>query len=358
MDPNFWQNKTVLITGHTGFKGAWLSLWLTTLGARVVGYSLDPPTSPSLFEAANVGIDMESVIGDIRDFGLLKQTLERSQPEIVFHLAAQALILRGYRNPVETFDVNVTGTAKVLEAVRQTGGVRAMVVITSDKCYEVGKASIAFKETDSLGGADPYSSSKACAELVVAAYRSSYRDPLFSQMPPVATARAGNVIGGGDWAADRLLPDIIRAVMQNKPVAIRNPEAIRPWQHVLEPLAGYLLLAERLWHNGTQFAEVWNFGPLGEAESVGVVVNQVISLWGDGASWVQDGNHFPHETEILRLDCTKAQERLGWKPRWHLRQALAATVDWYKANVGGRDVRSVMLDQLESYQNLIAETAK
>jgi CDP-glucose 4,6-dehydratase len=272
-------------------------------------------------------------------------------------MAAQALILRGYQEPVETFDVNVVGTAKVLESVRQTGGVKALVIVTTDKCYQVGKNSAAFKETDALGGADLYSSSKACAELVVAAYRSSYCDPLFSQLPPVATARAGNVIGGGDWAPDRLLPDIIRAIMENKPVAIRNPHSIRPWQHVLEPLGGYLLLAERLWQDGSQFAEAWNFGPLGEAESVGEVVSRVINLWGDGASWVQDVTQFPHETEVLRLDCTKAQERLGWKPRWRLSQALEATVAWYKAYVQGKDIRKVIFDQLESYQDLIVGTA-
>ena len=236
------RTKAVLITGHTGFKGAWLSLWLSSLGARLTGYSLAPPTDPNLFESAKVGRGMQSVIGDIRDYSRLRQTIEKYKPEIVFHMAAQALIFRGYQSHVETFDVNALGTARLLEAVRQVGSAKAIVVVTTDKCYQVGENSAAFRETDVLGGNDPYSSSKACAELVVAAYRSSYSDPLFPQLPAVATARAGNVIGGGDWSPDRLLPDMIRAIIEKRPVAIRNLRAIRPWQHVLEPLGGYLFL--------------------------------------------------------------------------------------------------------------------
>jgi CDP-glucose 4,6-dehydratase len=358
MDPKFWHDKAVLITGHTGFKGAWLSLWLSTLGARLTGYSLVPPTDPNLFESAKVGLGMESVIGDIRDYDHLRQTIEQYKPEIVFHMAAQALIFRGYQSPIETFDVNALGTARLLEAVRQVGSAKVIVVVTTDKCYQVGENSAAFRETDVLGGNDPYSSSKACAELVVAAYRSSYSDPLFPHLPAVATARAGNVIGGGDWSPDRLLPDMIRGIIEKKPVAIRNLGAIRPWQHVLEPLGGYLLLAEKLWENGPQFSEAWNFGPLSDAESVGAVVQQVIDLWGEGASWVPDLTQHPRETRVLKLDCTKAQQRLGWKPRWQLSQALEATVAWYKAYLRGQNVRTVILDQLASYQDMIVETAR
>jgi CDP-glucose 4,6-dehydratase len=358
VNPNFWWDKTVLITGHTGFKGAWLSLWLSSLGARVTGYSLAPPTDPNLFDLANVASGMQSVTGDICNYDHLKQTVDRHKPEIVFHMAAQALIFRGYQSPLETFDVNALGTARLLEAVRQSGGVKVMVIVTTDKCYQVGENSAAFAETDALGGNDPYSSSKACAELVVAAYRSSYSNALFSQVPAVATARAGNVIGGGDWAPDRLLPDMIRAIMEKRPVAIRNPHAIRPWQHVLEPLGGYLLLAEKLWREGPQFAEAWNFGPMSDTASVGDVVRQVINLWGDGASWVPDVAQHPHETRILKLDCTKAEQRLGWKPRWQLGQALEATVAWYKAYVRGQDVRTVIFDQLQSYQNQAIQTAR
>jgi CDP-glucose 4,6-dehydratase len=356
VNPNFWRGKKIMITGHTGFKGAWLSLWLSSLGARAIGYSLDPPTHPSLFESANVQDEMESVIGDIRDYELLKKTIERHEPEIVFHMAAQSLVLRGYQTPVDTFDVNVLGTAKVLEVARRVGSVKVLVVVTTDKCYQVGKNSAAFIETDVLGGNDPYSSSKACAELVVAAYRSSYSGTNGLQVPLLATARAGNVIGGGDWAADRLLPDMVRAVMEKRPVTIRNPHSIRPWQHVLEPLGGYLLLAEKLWQDGRRFAEAWNFGPIGDAAPVAEVVERVIQLWGDGASWVQDVNHFPHETRVLKLDCSKAVERLGWKPRWNLSQALEATVDWYKAYVQGWDVRKIISDQVESYQDAGVET--
>lgn len=352
METHFWRDKAVLITGHTGFKGAWLSLWLQSLGARLVGYSLEPPTTPSLFEQANVGEGMPSVIRDIRDADQLRHTIERYQPEIVFHLAAQALVRRGYQQPVATFDVNVVGTACLLEAIRLAGGVKAVVVVTSDKCYQNMANSAPYVETDILGGNDPYSSSKACAEMVVAAYRSSYNKPSSALCSAVATARAGNVIGGGDWAEDRLLPDIVRAIIEQRPVAIRNPDAIRPWQHVLEPLGGYLVLAERLCLEGPEFAGAWNFGPLEQdAKPVETVVRRVIELWGDGASWTLDSTKHPHETKVLKLDCTKAQQQLGWRPRWSLDQALEATVTWYKAYHRGQNLRDLVLDQLEAYQS-------
>jgi CDP-glucose 4,6-dehydratase len=351
VNPNFWRDKAVLITGHTGFKGAWLSLWLESLGARVAGYALEPPTSPSLFELAKVGAGMHSVIGDIRDRERLNQTIRRQQPEIVFHMAAQALVRRGYQEPLETFDVNVLGTACLLEAVRQAGSVKAVVVVTSDKCYGNLEKHGGYKETDALGGDEPYSSSKACAELVTAAYRASYFSN--SQTAALATVRAGNVIGGGDWARDRLLPDIMRAVIAGKPVVIRNRDAIRPWQHVLEPLGGYLLLAEKLCQEGRAYADAWNFGPYDDdARTVKEVVQLVMELWGDGAGWVSDGRQHPRESQILKLDCAKAEQRLGWKPRWRFAEALEATVDWYKAYLGGQNLQAVALDQLEKYQSL------
>lgn len=356
MDPVFWRDKSVLITGHTGFKGAWLSLWLTSLGARVVGYSQHPPTSPSLFELAGVTDGMQSVIGDIRDFEHLRRTIQHWRPEIVFHLAAQALVRRGYRNPIETYHTNVLGTVHLLEAVRQTEGIKAALIVTSDKCYENTERQDAFKETDLLGGRDPYSSSKACAELVTAAYSSSYFKPPSSWTTAVASVRAGNVIGGGDWAEERLLPDIIRGLIARKPVAIRSPHAIRPWQHVLEPLGGYLLLAERLYDDGAQFAGAWNFGPPGNgARTVEEVVRRVLELWDDGTEWIHDSNPQPHESGTLKLDCSKAQQQLGWKPQWGLDQALESTVTWYKAYVRGQDVREFTLKQIDSYQSLIAE---
>lgn len=353
MEQNFWRDKRVLVTGHTGFKGAWLSLWLQGLGARVVGYALEPPTSPNLFEQAGVGQGMQSVCGDIRDARHLAKTMDGCKPEIVFHLAAQALVRQGYQEPVATFDVNVVGTACFLEAVRQTAGIKAGIVVTSDKCYQTSESSAAFKETDALGGDDPYSSSKACAELVIAAYRSSYSNRPGEHGPQLASVRAGNVIGGGDWAQDRLVPDLVRAIKAGRAVAIRNPHAIRPWQHVLEPLAGYLLLAERLFRHGTEFVGAWNFGPLDEDNKpVEAVVQRIVKLWGDGAGWVLDGDQHPHEAEVLRLDCRKARERLGWRPRWRLEQALKATVAWYKAYLQGENVRDLTIEQLGSYQRL------
>lgn len=359
MDPTFWRDRNVLITGHTGFKGAWLSLWLQSLGARVAGYALVPPTSPNLFEQAGVGQGMQSVIGDIRDIEHLKETIDLYRPEIVFHLAAQSLVRRGYQQPLTTFDVNVMGTACLLEAVRQVEGIKAVVIVTSDKCYQNAENSVAYRETDVLGGNDPYSSSKACAELVVAAYRSSYTNRSEAQAPAMASARAGNVIGGGDWAEDRLLPDIMRAIIEGRPVAIRNPNAIRPWQHVLEPLGGYLLLAERLHRDGAEFAGAWNFGPFEQdAETVETVVRRVVALWGREASWALDPGFHPHESKVLKLDCTKAKQRLGWRPSWRLDQALRATVIWYKAYLRNENLRDVALEQIGSYQSSALSTAQ
>jgi CDP-glucose 4,6-dehydratase len=334
-----------------------MSLWLQSMGARVIGYSQPPPTTPSLFELAHVETGIESVIGDIRDTALLTEVVAQHRPEIVFHLAAQALVRQGYQHPVETFDVNVMGTAGLLNVLRQTPGVKAIVIVTSDKCYQDGPNSVAHKETDILGGSDPYSGSKACAELVAATYRSSY----FTSpgLPALATVRAGNVIGGGDWAQDRLVPDIVRAILENRLVAIRNPLAIRPWQHVLEPLSGYLLLAEKLYQEGDRFAEPWNFGPAAE-DSVPVkdLVERIVEMWGEGANWAMNRDEHPHERHVLRLDWAKARQRLGWRPRWRLDQALEVTVTWYKGYAQGSDVRDLALGQLNCYQNLAVEIAR
>lgn len=353
MTPTFWTGKRVLITGHTGFKGGWLSLWLQQLGAEIVGYALEPPTQPSLFEVAQVGQGMESVLGDVRDPAHLQAIFSRHRPEIVFHLAAQALVRDSYQFPVETYATNVMGTVHLLEAVRQTGGVRVVVNITSDKCYENREWVWGYRETEPLGGYDPYSNSKGCAELVTSAYRNSFFNPADFQRHGVALAsvRAGNVIGGGDWARDRLIPDIMRAFLAGQPVIIRNPHAIRPWQHVLEPLIGYLELAEQLWQHGPDYAEGWNFGPNDDdAKPVSWIVEYLAALWGGQSRWVLDGGNHPHEAHYLKLDCSKAKMRLGWRPRWNLEQALTRTVDWYSAYAGHKDMRAVTLGQISGYE--------
>lgn len=351
----FFHGKKVLITGHTGFKGSWLALWLQTLGAKVVGYALPPPTNPSLFAAANVADGMTSLEGDIRDFSALAKVFEKYQPEIVIHMAAQALVRYSYANPVETYFTNVMGTVHVLEAARLAGSVRVIVNVTSDKCYENREWIWGYRENEAMGGHDPYSSSKGCAELVTAAYRNSYFNPsTFNNQhsTALASARAGNVIGGGDWAEDRLIPDILRAIVQGKPVQIRNPHAIRPWQHVLEPLSGYLILAQKLWEDGAAYSEAWNFGPNDEdAKPVSWIADHLTKAWGEGASWVLDGGNHPHEAHHLKLDCTKAKSRLNWQPRWHLEDALGAIVDWHRAHKADKDMRLVSLGQIQRYVN-------
>lgn len=352
VNPTFWLGRRVLVTGHTGFKGGWLCLWLQRLGASVTGYALDPPTQPSLFEAARVGEGMNSILGNIRDYDAVWAMVREYRPEVVFHLAAQPLVVQSYQQPVVTYATNVLGTVHLLEAVRQVGGVRAVVNITSDKCYANREWVWGYRENDPMGGDDPYSSSKGCAELVTAAYRASFFAPTDYARHGVAlaSARAGNVIGGGDWAEDRLMPDIIRAFQAGHPVTIRHPDAVRPWQHVLEPLSGYLLLAERLWTEGPVYAEGWNFGPREEdAQPVHWLVERLAALWGEGAGWRQDGDPHPHEANYLKLDCAKAHEQLGWRPRWNLERALAETVAWYRAHQAGEDLQAVTLAQIESY---------
>jgi len=348
----FWRGKKVFMTGHTGFKGSWLSLWLQQMGAQVTGFALQPPTNPSLFEVANVAQGMTSIIGDIRDAEALSKAMRDAAPDIVIHMAAQPLVRYSYVNPVETYSTNVMGTVHLLEAVRQTPSVRAVVNVTSDKCYDNKEWVWGYRENEPMGGFDPYSNSKGCAELVASAYRNSFFNPAKYNEHKVALAsvRAGNVIGGGDWAADRLIPDILRAISDNKPVVIRSPHAIRPWQHVLEPLSGYLLLAQNLYEEGVAHAEGWNFGPNDEdAKPVQWIVERLTEQWGDGASWQLDGGDHPHEAHYLKLDCSKAKMRLHWQPRWHLAHTLEMIVAWQRAWLAKQDMRSFTLKQIEQY---------
>jgi CDP-glucose 4,6-dehydratase len=354
MNKAFWHGKRVLVTGCTGFKGSWLSLWLQNLGAQVSGYALPPPTKPSLFEIARVADGMAPVIGDTRDLEHLKAVIATYRPEIIIHMAAQALVRYSYQNPVETYSTNVMGTVNVLEAVRQSGGVRVVVCITSDKCYENNEWFWGYRENERLGGRDPYSSSKGCAELVIAAYRHSYFSPETHQSHGVAVAstRAGNVIGGGDWAQDRLIPDIMNAVMKNQPVIIRNPIATRPWQHVLEPLSGYLNLAEKLWTQGPQFAQSWNFGPNEtEVRPVSWIVEYVTRLWGEGARWESDSAQHPHEDTYLKLDCSKAKTLLQWSAKLRLATALEWIVEWYQGYKQDENMRRLTEAQIARYEN-------
>lgn len=356
MNSEFWRGKRVLLTGHTGFKGSWMSLWLQSMGAQVTGYALNPPTEPSLFEAARVAEGMTSIIGDIRDLEKLQAVFAEHQPEIVFHMAAQPLVRYSYSAPVETYSTNVMGTVNLLEAVRHTGSVKSVVNITTDKCYENREWEWAYRENEPMGGFDPYSSSKGCAELVSAAYRSSFFNTANYSKHGVAlaTVRAGNVIGGGDWAEDRLIPDILRAFEQGKVVNIRNPNSIRPWQHVLEPLRGYLTLAEQLYNHGPRFAEGWNFGPNDEdARPVGWIVEKMVKLWGNGASWQNDSGEHPHEANYLKLDISKARKHLAWHPALRLDDALQFIVDWAQQRQAGADVRQLTLAQINTYQNLV-----
>ncbi len=345
--PDFWHGKRVLLTGHTGFKGSWLSLWLQSLGANLRGIALEPPTDPALFEVARVAAGMEHRIVDVRDFAAVKTQMDEFQPEIVIHMAAQPLVRLSYSQPIETYATNVMGTVHVLEAARHVGSVRAIVNITTDKCYENREWVWGYREDEPMGGYDPYSNSKGCAELVSSAYRKSFLKEAGIAM---ATARAGNVIGGGDWAADRLVPDILRALEKNEPVLIRNPYAIRPWQHVLEPLSGYLLLAERLYTTDQADAEGWNFGPRDEdARPVQWIVEHLCEDWGNGASWIlQSGDH-PHEASFLKLDISKARQRLQWAPRWSLETALKHITDWNQAWMNGQDMRAICQKQIFEY---------
>ena len=355
LNPDFWSGKRVLITGHTGFKGSWISLWLQSLGAEIVGYALPPTISTSLFNLTDIDKNMHSVFGDIRDLNNLTQVFNDHKPEIVIHMAAQALVRESYRNPVDTYSTNVMGTVNVLEAIRKTPGIKSVVIITTDKCYENREWFWGYRENEPMGGYDPYSNSKGCAELVSSSYRSSFfnEKDYATHGVAVATARAGNVIGGGDTAAYRLVPDIISAFENGDTVHIRNPHAIRPWQHVLEPLNGYLTLAEHLYTKGIKYAEAWNFGPLDEdAKSVGWIVNKMKEIWGGQANWKIDTAEQPHEAHFLKLDISKARSLLGWEPKLHLGDSLQLIVDWSRKSREGEDLRAFSLEQIHHYQNL------
>lgn len=352
MDITLFKNRRIFITGHTGFKGSWLCLLLHRLGAEVYGYALQPPTTPSLFEEAKIGELIHSTIGDVRDLDALTKAIQAAQPEVVIHMAAQPLVRESYKIPVETYAINVMGTVNLLEACRHTPGIKAIVNVTTDKCYENREWHWGYRENEAMGGYDPYSNSKGCSELVTSSYRNSYFNPATYATHGVALAsgRAGNVIGGGDWADDRLIPDFIRSIAKGQPLFIRSPYAIRPWQHVLEPLTGYLTLAAKLLTEGAHYAEGWNFGPEDQdAKNVAWISETICRMWGDGASVSIDTHPQPHEANYLKLDCSKAKADLNWFPRWNIETTLQSIVDWNKAYLRGEDMRMVTLRQIESY---------
>ncbi len=347
---NFWRGKRVFITGHTGFKGSWLTTYLKMVGANVCGFSLPPPTTPNLFELANVAQGILSFEGDIRNVDCLKAAVKDFQPEFIFHLAAQALVRESYADPVNTYSTNVMGTINLLEAVRAVSSVVTVIIVTSDKCYENREWQWGYRENEAMGGFDPYSSSKGCVELLSAAYQRSY----FSDNShlSLSTVRAGNVIGGGDWAIDRLIPDLCNALTQGKPATIRNPNAIRPWQHVLEPLSGYLVLAEKSSQHPQQFIGGWNFGAdYQDSKPVSWIADKVIKFWGKGAHWITENSEHPHEAETLRLDCSKARTLLNWSPRLTLSKSIEYTVNWYQAYIKNRDMEYYTQQQILSYIN-------
>ncbi len=355
MDKRFWRKKKVLITGHTGFKGSWLSLWLQSAGAYVIGYALSPPTKPNLFEIANVAEGMLSFNGDVRDLNHLKNIILENKPEIIFHSAAQSIVRYGYENPIETYSTNVMGTVNVLEAVRHSKCVRVLVIVTTDKCYDNKEWFWGYRENEPMGGNDPYSSSKGCAEIITSAYRDSFFPKKDCEQHDLALAsvRAGNVIGGGDWSEDRLIPDIMKAFIENRPAFIRNPNSIRPWQHVLEPLSGYLCLAENLWNNGPKFSSGWNFGPNDEdAKPVHWIVERLIDLWGEEACMELDKQKHPQEATYLKLDCSKAKSLLDWAPKLNLSEALEWVVRWYRNYQKNEDMRYITEEEILRFENL------
>jgi CDP-glucose 4,6-dehydratase len=349
VDPDFWHNRRVLLTGHTGFKGAWLALWLQALGAHVTGFASGVPTRPSLYELARAGDDLQNIVGDVRDFTALAGALVDAQPEVVIHMAAQSLVRRSFCDPRATYEVNVIGTVNLLEAVRSTSSVQVVLNVTSDKCYENREWNRAYQEHERMGGHDPYSNSKACAELVTDAFRRSFFAP--AQRPRVASARSGNVIGGGDWSEDRLMADIMRGALAGRPIRLRNPASIRPWQHVLNALSGYLVLIQELW-SLQDLACGWNFGPADgeETATVRTIVERISELWPGQLDWVEDHGPHPHEAHQLRLDSSRARSRLRWRPLWSLDEGLNAVVGWYGALAGDADMRAVTMSQIETFQ--------
>ncbi len=347
VNQTFWSGRRVFLTGHTGFKGSWLAIWLKELGAEVTGFALAPPTEPSLYEIARVGESLHSIIGDIRNAEALRQAMRKARPQILLHLAAQPLVSEGYADPVGTYATNVMGTVNVLEVARSCDELEAIVVITTDKCYDNRESLHDYNEADALGGRDPYSSSKACAELIVATYRDSYFHAEGSAR--LATARAGNVIGGGDWAANRLVPDLLRAFASHQPARLRHPDSIRPWQHALDPLSGYLQLAEQL-SSDAKFARAWNFGPaLADCVPTGALADLLATHWGEDAHWTSEPTQLPHEAKLLRLNTDAVQQMLKWRPKWPLNEAVRHTVAWHSAWLSGHDMQSFSRDQIQQY---------
>ena len=350
VNKNFWKGKRVFITGHTGFKGSWLALWLQEMGSIVKGFSLEPITNPSLFYKANVSSGMESEIGDIRNLEILSKSMTLFNPDILIHMAAQPLVRLSYIRPIETYTTNVIGTVNVLDVARNCNNLKAIICVTTDKCYENKEWDWGYRENDPMGGHDPYSSSKGCAELVTSAYRRSFF--YTTDSPSLASARAGNVIGGGDWSDDRLIPDILKAFEKSKSVIIRNPLSTRPWQHVLEPLCGYLILAEKLYDFGDEYAEAWNFGPNDEdCKSVEWILDKMAHKWGNGANWKLDKNNNPHEANFLKLDCSKANNKLKWNPKLKLDETLDLIVNWHKSYLNGKNIRNECIKEIEKFNN-------
>jgi CDP-glucose 4,6-dehydratase len=357
---SFWKGRRVFLTGHTGFKGSWLALWLHSLGAQVAGYALDPPTQPNLFEQARVADHVHTIRGDIRDFAQLKAEIDKCRPEVILHLAAQSVVKRGYDDPIETYSSNVMGTVHLFEAVRQLKRPVVIVNVTSDKCYENREWLWGYRESEPMGGRDPYSNSKGCAELVTSSYRESFFPPEEIKIHGVAlgSARAGNAIGGGDWTSNQLIPDLVRAFLSSQPCLIRNPLGIRPWQFVLEPLRGYLMLAEHLSGNGFEFASGWNFAPSDDdAKPVSWIADEMVRLWGDRAQWTRDAAVHPHEAHFLKLDASRSKAELGWRPLLPLAQALTWIVEWYRTCQSKGDLHQFTLMQIERYQDLCAREA-
>ena len=353
MNSNFWKDKKILLTGHTGFKGSWMSLWLQEVGAKVTGYSDTIPTNPSLFEVAEVEKGMNSIIGNVKDLDKLKNVISDYEPEIVIHMAAQSLVQGSYENPVETYSTNVMGTVNLLEAVRKSEKTKVVINVTSDKCYEEIGLERGFKETDPIGGHDPYSSSKGCSELITSAFRKSFFENKNSQKISLASVRAGNVIGGGDWAENRLVPDIMKGILKNESIKIRNPSFIRHWQHVLDPLNGYMILAEKLWNNEENYSESWNFGPIdNNAKPVSWMLDKFNEYWENGINWQQDTNKFNHENNFLKLDSTKSKTRLGWISKIDLELAIKLIVDWYLEFKNESNMNKITKKQIQFFSKL------
>jgi CDP-glucose 4,6-dehydratase len=346
VDNNFWKDKKVFITGHTGFKGSWLTIWLKELGANIKGYSLAPIYKENLFDSSKIGNEINSEINDIRDLEKLKKSIKVFQPEIIFHLAAQPLVRYSYEHPIETYQVNVMGTLNLLETIRETESVKSVIIVTTDKCYENKESDYYYEETDPMGGYDPYSSSKGCCELLISSYRRSYFN---STNTLISSVRAGNVIGGGDWSTDRLIPDLIKSTTTNKKILIRNPNAIRPWQHVLEPLYGYLNLAKKLYYGNSDYAEGWNFGPeKKDCKSVEWISNKMTNMWKE-IKWEKDNEVNPHEAKLLMLSIKKAKEKLNWHPKWDLEHSLESIVNWHKQYAMKKCAKELCLDDIKKY---------